>query len=287
MGHRPAFGGDEFAVLFEIAPPEQAITDLCEALVDQCAAPRQFGGEDCTVSVSIGYAFGEGPPRNPPKVFVNADAALYAVKHAGRSGFKVYALDLGPVSAIASQSRHEFLAAIDACVLANVMRQQTIWAREGASYPIISVNTSAARLRAPDLIDSMCKVLEAPHKMSLELVETAFLDTIDDELAFKLNALHDLGVRIELDDFGSGHSSVVALQAIKPDQVKIDCSLIAPLANNPHQIQTLESLVRIAQLEAADIAIEGLETGLQLAAIRSLDCDVFARLCPAAAHACQ
>lgn len=145
-------GGDEFAVLFEIAPPEQTITDLCEALVDQCAAPRQFGGEDCTVSVSIGYAFGEGPPRNPPKVFVNADAALYAVKHAGRSGYKAYAPDLGPVSAIASQSRYEILAAIDACVLEVVTRQQTIWAYKVVSYPIVSVNISAARLRAPDLM---------------------------------------------------------------------------------------------------------------------------------------
>lgn len=322
-------GGDEFAVLFEAAPPERVINDLCETLVDQCAAPRQYAGEDCTISVSIGYAVGEGPPRNPSEVFLNADAALYAVKHAGRSGYKAYAPELGPVSVITSQSRHEImeaihadqlicyyqpqydartldivgaealvrwncpdrgiltpdaffpqaeraglLPAIDACVLGIVTRQQTAWAQEGVSYPIVSVNTSAARLRAPDLINDMCAVLEPHHTLSLELLETAFLDTIDDELAFKLNTLRDLGVRVELDDFGSGHSSVAALQAIRPDQVKIDRSLIAPLVSNPNQIQTLQSLARIARLEGADIAIEGLETGLQLAAIRSVDCDV-------------
>ena len=322
-------GGDEFAVLFEAAPSEQAIIDLCEALVDQCAAPRQYTGEDCTTSVSIGYAFGDGPPRNPSEVFVNADAALYAVKNAGRSGYKAYAPNLGPVSTITTQTRHEILdaikadqlicyyqpqydartldivgaealvrwncpergiltpdaffpqadraglvPAIDACVLGIVTRQQSVWAQDRVTYPIVSVNTSAARLRAPDLVDEMRAVLEAHHTISLELLETAFLDTIDDELAFRLNTLRDLGVRIELDDFGSGHSSVAALQAIRPDQVKIDRSLTAPLTSNPNQIQTLQSLARIARLEGADIAIEGLETGLQLAAIRSVDCDV-------------
>lgn len=322
-------GGDEFAVLFESAPSEQVMIDLCETLVDQCSKPRTFANEDCTVSVSIGYAFGDGPPRNPSEVFVNADAALYAVKNAGRAGYQAYLPDIGARAACTTNIRQEILAAInadqlicyyqpqfdartlqivgaealvrwncpnrgvltpdaffpqaaragllpdiDACVFAIVARQQTAWANDGVPYPIISVNTSAERLRAPDLVDSVAQVLEGHHKISLELLETAFLDRIDDELAFKLNALRDLGLRIELDDFGSGHSSVAALQAIKPDQVKIDRSLIAPLASNPHQIQTLQSLVRIARLEAANVAIEGLETGIQLAAIRSVDCDV-------------
>lgn len=322
-------GGDEFAVLFEDAPSEQAIIELCEVLVTECSAPREFEGQDCSVSVSIGYAFGEGPPQNPSDVFVNADAALYAAKNAGRSGYQAYTAQIGAVSAKASNARHDILAAIrndelichyqpqfdaqtlevvgaealvrwncpnrglltpdaflplaeragllpeiDACVLALVTNQQMVWADAGVPFPIISLNTSAARLRAPDLIDSIRAILQPYHRISLELLETAFLDTIDDDLAFRLNGLRDLGLRIELDDFGSGHSSVAALQAVRPDQVKIDRSLIAPLATNPYQIQTLQSLARIARLENADIAIEGLETGIQLAAIRSVDCDV-------------
>lgn len=322
-------GGDEFAVLFEVAPDEPVVVQMCEALLAQGSAPRMFEGQDCSVGISIGYAFGQGPPRNPSEVFVNADAALYAAKTAGRGRFRAYTEEIGAASVKASNVRHDIRVAIgsadlichfqpqfdartldvvgaealvrwtcpqrglqtpdaflpeaeragllpeiDACVLAEVARQQTEWKDAGVAYPVISLNTSLARLRQPDLIDSIRAVLAPHHKISLELLETAFLDTLDDDLAFKLNALRELGLGIELDDFGSGHSSVAALQAVKPDRVKIDRSLIMRLASNPHQIQVLQSLARIARLEGADIAIEGLETGLQLAAIRSVDCDV-------------
>lgn len=320
-------GGDEFAVLFEEAPSEQRIIALCQALVRACAAPLSFGEQDCSVSASIGYAFGQGPPRNPSEVFVNADAALYAVKKEGRAGFKGYRAEMGvaapaallrdsdtafkadelichyqpqfdartldivgaealvrwhsptrgvlaPDAFFPQAERAGRLPEIDARVFDIVTDQQTAWLEAGIPFPILSVNTSAVRLRAPDLITTVRAALKRHHKISLELLETAFLDTIDDALAVTLTALRDLGLRIELDDFGSGHSSVAALQAIQPDQVKIDRSLIAPLESNPRQVETLQSLARIARLDGANVAIEGLESGLQLAAVRDVDCDV-------------
>ncbi|GAB5445756.1 putative bifunctional diguanylate cyclase/phosphodiesterase [Gymnodinialimonas sp.] len=320
-------GGDEFAVLFEKAPTEEKIIALCEALVRACAAPLSFGGQDCTVSASIGYAVGKGPPRNPSEVFINADAALYAAKKDGRSGYKGYHADmaasapamireqrgdifkadelvcyyqpqfdartldivgaealvrwhcpkrgvLAPDAFLPQAARAGLLHEVDARVFDIVAGQQTAWCEAGITFPIVSVNTSPARLRAPGLLAMARAALERHHRISLELLETAFLDTIDDALAMTLTGLRDLGLRIELDDFGSGHSSVAALQTIQPDQVKIDRSLIAPLESNPRQVETLQSLSRIARLAGANVAIEGLESGLQLAAIRDVDCDV-------------
>lgn len=322
-------GGDEFAVLFEDAPFEDAIVSLCDVLIEEFAAPLTYEGEDCSVGVSIGYAFGEGQPRNPSDVFVNADAALYAAKYAGRSSYRAYSAAVSAQVECVTTSRQDILrairsdqlvcyyqpqfdartleivgaealvrwncpdkglltpdaflpqaervgllAAIDACVFRIVTDQQSRWVRDGVAYPIISINTSAERLNRDDLVENIRAALEPHHKISLELLETAFLDTIDDDLAAKLAALRRLGLRIELDDFGSGHSSVAALQAIQPDQVKIDRSLVKSLTTKPEQVLTLQSLAKIARIEGTDIAIEGLETGLQLAAIRDVDCDV-------------
>lgn len=162
---------------------------------------------------------------------------------------------------------------IDEHVFLHVAAQQSDWAALGIPFPRISINTSRERLESKGLIQQVKDVIDDHHLISFELLETAFLDTIDTSLAFKLDALRELGLRIELDDFGSGHSSIAALQAVKPDGVKIDRTLIAPLETKPSQLLTLKSLVKIARLEAADITIEGLETGIQLAAIRDLDCD--------------
>lgn len=322
-------GGDEFAVLFEDAPFEDTIVSLCDVLIEEFAAPLTYAGEDCSVGVSIGYAFGQGQPRNPSDVFVNADAALYAAKYAGRSSYRAYSADVSAQLECVTSSRQDLLkaiktgqltcvyqpqfdartldivgaealvrwncpdkglltpdaflpqaervglvAAIDACVFQIVTDQQNQWVQDGVDFPTIAVNTSAERLRRDDLVETIRAALKPHHKISLELLETAFLDTIDADLATKLHTLRGLGVRIELDDFGSGHSSVAALQAIRPDQVKIDRSLVQPLTQRPDQVLTLQSLARIARLEGADVAIEGLESGLQLAAIRDVDCDV-------------
>lgn len=322
-------GGDEFVVLFEVAPEEAIIMALCEDLVSSFSAPLSYGGQNCSVSVSIGYAFGDGPPAHASEVFVKADAALYAAKSAGRGCFRAFSDDIAAPALITPDTRREIAAAIaegqftclyqpqfnaqtleivgaealvrwecpergtlrpdaflphaarsglmaelDACVMNIVARQQTMWWEQGVPYPVISLNTSPDRLRMPTLPTSVQEMLGSHHKIALELLETAFLDTLDKDLAARLAMLRATGLRIALDDFGSGHSSVAALQTIQPDQVKIDRSLIARLAQTPRQVQTIQSLAKIARLEGAEIAIEGLETGLHLAAIRAVDCDV-------------
>ncbi len=167
----------------------------------------------------------------------------------------------------------DLLPDIDEHVLRYVTQTQDEWAAQGLLYPRISVNISKARLDADSLVEQTRDVLQNHHLITFELLETAFLDRIDTQLAFKLDALRDMGIRIELDDFGSGHSSIAAMQVVKPDGVKIDRSLVEPLTTKPSQLLTLRSLAKIARLEGAAITVEGLETGIQLAAIRDLDCD--------------
>ncbi|MEJ6388304.1 putative bifunctional diguanylate cyclase/phosphodiesterase [Gymnodinialimonas ulvae] len=181
---------------------------------------------------------------------------------------------LSPAAFLGDASDLKLLDEIDNRVLHMVASQQNRWRADGIDYPTIAVNTSAERLARPEFIDTIRLVLGPQHKVAVELLETSFIDKVDATTTANLDALRELGIRIDLDDFGSGHSSVIALQALKPHIAKIDRSLVLPLEENPRQIMTLRALCRIARLEGARTVIEGLENGMLLAATRYLDCDV-------------
>ena len=117
------------------------------------------------------------------------------------------------------------------------------------------------------------EAIQPHHKIGFELLETAFLDHLDEEVSYRLDGLRELGIRLEMDDFGAGHASVVALQSIKPDRVKIDRDLVLPLVQAPEQITILQALAHIARYVGAQIVVEGVETQAHLDAVKELDCD--------------
>lgn len=155
-----------------------------------------------------------------------------------------------------------------------VARLQTQWARQGMTYPKVAVNVSRARLEDEGFLAQTRATLSDHHHFAFELLETTFYDNPDTALLFKLDSLREMGISIEMDDLGTGHPSVKALQALRPDTVKIDRSLVAPLGKRDQQLNVLQNLSSIARLEGAKIVVEGLETGTHMAAIRKLDCDI-------------
>lgn len=165
------------------------------------------------------------------------------------------------------------LDAIDHYIFNRVARLQTEWSKQGVMYPRISVNVSRARLDDANFLRQTREQLKDHHRFSFELLETTYYDNPDSELMFKLDALRDMGVQIEMDDFGTGHASVKALQALQPHTAKIDRSLVAPLGTYEHQLEILQKLSGIARLAGARVTVEGIENGTHMAAIRLLDCD--------------
>lgn len=83
-------GGDEFAVLYQTAPQDTVLTEVCQNIVSALGRPIPFETHSCHIGVSIGCAIGRGPTPNVSRIFINADAALYAAKQAGRNCFRLH-----------------------------------------------------------------------------------------------------------------------------------------------------------------------------------------------------
>ena len=164
-------------------------------------------------------------------------------------------------------------ARVDEAMLELVLQAQDAWRARGIRYPQVSLNLSRERLYEASFRSHLESRINLEHRLSFELLETAFLDGLDGESLRNLDAIRDVGFSLELDDFGSGRSSVVALQSIAPDRVKIDRALTLPIVERPGQLLILDALSKIARLEQAEIVIEGMETDAHVSAIRAVDCD--------------
>lgn len=157
-------------------------------------------------------------------------------------------------------SANGLVEAIDDAILQQVLLDVETWRAAGIVAPNVSVNISAARLNDPNLAEKLSFVDAAANRISFELVETIFLDKIGSQAKANIDYIRSLGIAIELDDLGSGHASLLALIELRPDKVKIDRHLIAPVVEDITQRNLVASLVDIARTLKLEIVAEGVET---------------------------
>jgi diguanylate cyclase (GGDEF)-like protein/PAS domain S-box-containing protein len=184
--------------------------------------------------------------------------------------------NVGPDRFIPIAEETGVIVALGAWVLETACRQVAWWDATGPAGLSISINVSARQLQEAGFVDTVTRVLFetalAPHRLTLEVTETALLPDMDTARA-RLSELRDLGVRIALDDFGAGYSSLAYLQELPLDTVKIDRVFISALTTHAERRPLLLSLVRLLQsLDVVTVA-EGVETEEQLAYITGIGID--------------
>ncbi len=141
------------------------------------------------------------------------------------------------------------------------------------SQPTLSFNVSASRVRE-NRIEEIKELLDGySGKVSFELLETIFLEEEDDEFLFQLDRLREIGITIEIDDFGSGHASVVALQRINPDRLKVDGRLVAQVNESENGLRLVRSIIEIGLALEMGVTAEGVETQEQAEVLADLGCD--------------
>ena len=157
---------------------------------------------------------------------------------------------------------------LGAKILMESCRQLASWRRD---YPEardlgVSVNVSGRQFRSDDLIATLTEALRSsgiePGALTLEVTETALIDDLESAIRL-LNRLKALGVRIAIDDFGVGTSSLARLRRMPVDVVKIDKSLVDHVPDGHVASALLQSIVGVASALQLRTVLEGVERGDQ------------------------
>lgn len=163
---------------------------------------------------------------------------------------------------------------IDRLVLEQTLRDFDRWQRAGLLVPRASVNVSARRLQDEELINSLTSLSIKPGTVSFELLESIFLDDNDELMIWNVNQIKELGIDIEIDDFGTGHASIVSLLKLQPRRLKIARQLIGPIARSAQQREVVRSIVQIGRSLGVEVIAEGVETMQQAKVLKNLGCDI-------------
>lgn len=167
------------------------------------------------------------------------------------------------------------VATIDRMVLEHSLSSISRWRDIGLDVPRLSVNVSAKRLMDDTLIQHL-QELNIPRGMiSFELLESVFLDDVDHKISWNIDMLKEMGVDVELDDFGSGHASLISLVKLGPDAIKIDRQLIAAMTLGDARMNLVRSIIDICRSLHVRVVAEGVETGTEAKLLQQMSCDTF------------
>ncbi len=167
------------------------------------------------------------------------------------------------------------IAPIGEWVLAEACRQVRRWQDEGIQVPV-GVNVSARQFRETDLAGDILATLGEhrvdPHWIEIELTESAVMDDTERVVA-ALDRLKAHGVRIAVDDFGTGYASLSYLTRLPVDVVKIDQSFVQDIARRADNGAIVLAIVRLARNLGIEVIAEGVETGRDVVALRARGCN--------------
>ncbi len=162
-------------------------------------------------------------------------------------------------------------------MLDTVCAQSRAWLDAGLPPVRVSVNISAREFESPDFISTIMRTLERyglpPEALQLELTERTIIERID-ESAARLEALRAEGLRISIDDFGIGYSSLSYLVRLPVDTLKIDKSFIQNLGGGHQETAIVTAILAMGAALGLTVVTEGIETEEQLEWLRAHHCDL-------------
>ena len=163
-------------------------------------------------------------------------------------------------------------------VLEQACAQLASWQRAHPtlSHLTMSVNVSRRQLAWPELIGEIQRILRQtfidPRNLKLEITESAVMD--DPETAIRvLTQIQQVGVKLHMDDFGSGFSSLSCLRNFPLDGLKIDREFVDGVSTGHNQAAIVKSVVSLAHNLKVPLVAEGIETPEQIAALEAMGCD--------------
>jgi diguanylate cyclase (GGDEF)-like protein len=158
-------------------------------------------------------------------------------------------------------------------VLRKACRDAASWLDSGT----VAVNFSAAQFRSQRLDATIAEVLAdtglPAERLEIEVPESLFLDHVPD-LMETLTRIKALGVRVAMDDFGSGYSGLASLAHFPFDKIKIDRSFVGQLTEDADVAAIVAAVVGLGRSLSVDITAEGVETSEQVTLLKAAGCSI-------------
>lgn len=151
------------------------------------------------------------------------------------------------------------------------------WDVAGLHVPQIGVNFAGSELSNPLLIKKISWELDrfdlTPDRLAIEVLETVVASAPDDMITRNINALGELGCRIDLDDFGTGHASITSIRRFGVNRIKIDRSFVLKADRDPEQQRMISAILTMAERLGVETLAEGVETVGEHVILAQLGCD--------------
>jgi len=181
-----------------------------------------------------------------------------------------------PSQFIPAAERTGPLASIGPWVLATACAEAMAWAGGSGPAPSVAVNISVRQLQNVNLVTDVTDALAAsglhPSRLELEVTESSAMQNPETTIQ-TLTALKSLGVRVSVDDFGMGYSSLSQLQRLPIDTLKIDRSFVRDITTDPGDAAIATAIISLAHSLGLKVVAEGVETREQLAFLSDRGCD--------------
>ena len=173
--------------------------------------------------------------------------------------------------------RNGLIHVVDNYVWEQTVRQIAAWRdRLGMTLPV-SVNRSRTDIFDPALEKNLLHLVESngltPKELKLEVTESAYTDNAS-QLISVIENLRGYGFEIEMDDFGSGYSSLNMLSSLPIDVLKMDMRFIQNVREDVREFRLVELILDIARYMDVPVVAEGVETAEQLALLRKAGCEL-------------
>ncbi|MFK8251061.1 putative bifunctional diguanylate cyclase/phosphodiesterase [Ancylobacter terrae] len=177
---------------------------------------------------------------------------------------------VSPAAFVPVAEQTGLITALDMWVLRQACRQTRDW-----GLPKLAVNLSPVDFRSRDLVPSIAAILREtgfdPHRLEVEITENLLFGNQPEAFA-ALSALRAMGVRVALDDFGSGYSSLGYVRRFRVDTIKIDRSFTQNVGLTDDAAAIIDCVVRLGRALGITVTAEGVETREQLRYLQQVGC---------------
>ncbi|HEY4037581.1 MAG TPA: EAL domain-containing protein [Burkholderiaceae bacterium] len=184
--------------------------------------------------------------------------------------------DISPAEFIPIAEESGLIVGVGDWVLREACRQIQIWRQIGLTVPPIAINVSGVQLRQIGCVDGLLAVIQQsgmmPSDIEIEVTETGLLD-MSATSRENLLRLREAGVKIALDDFGVGFSSLSHLRELPISRLKIDRSFTVDCMRDARTLTIVKAVIEMARSLGLSVTAEGIETQAQQTWMQHLGCE--------------